>query len=88
MPPPIGPPLSVRENQICALVVMGKTNKTIASELKLSPGTVKDHIGRIFLKLRCDSRTALAVLYLQGASAKPTPAKPSNKPASRRKGRK
>jgi DNA-binding CsgD family transcriptional regulator len=75
----ITPKLSPRENQICALVVQGKPNKVIAAELQISPGTVSELLRRIYLKTACRGRTALAVRWVQGASAdiKPTRAKPT-----------
>jgi DNA-binding CsgD family transcriptional regulator len=65
------PPLSPRETQICALVAVGQSNKKIGEVLKISPGTVKKHLGQIFLKTACHGRTELAVYYVHSA-AKPT----------------
>jgi FixJ family two-component response regulator len=43
--------LSPREREIALLVARGLTNKEVCCELRLSDGTVKQHIHKIFLKL-------------------------------------
>jgi DNA-binding NarL/FixJ family response regulator len=43
--------LSPREREIAVLIAHGLTNKEICSELRLSDGTVKQYIHKIFLKL-------------------------------------
>lgn len=53
-------PLSQREKQIIRLVKIGRTNKDIASELRLSEGTVKEYMNRIFRKILVTNRTELA----------------------------
>jgi DNA-binding CsgD family transcriptional regulator len=72
--------LSQQENQICALVVQGKPNKATAAELKISPGTVSEVLRRIYLKTGCNGRTALAVRWVQGASAHHKPTRANQKP--------
>lgn len=59
------PPLSVRERQVLALVVLGWDNRQIAQELYLSPATVKHHIASIFVKLGVVNRVQAAVLAVQ-----------------------
>ena len=71
------PHLSPREDQVCGLVAKGKTNRAIASALKIAEGTVRTHLLRIFQKFGCHSRTELAVQYVQGAPVKPARAKSS-----------
>jgi FixJ family two-component response regulator len=44
--------LSPREREIALLVARGMTNKQIARELGLTPGTVAQHLHRTFLKLK------------------------------------
>jgi DNA-binding NarL/FixJ family response regulator len=44
--------LSPREREVALLVNRGLSNKQIASELRLSDGTVKQHVHSIFLKLK------------------------------------
>ena len=43
--------LSPREREVALLVARGLTNKEVGCELRLSDGTVKQHIHKIFLKL-------------------------------------
>lgn len=50
--------LTCRQRQLMALVARGMTNKEIASSLRLSEFTVKNHIRRIMTHLRADSRHA------------------------------
>lgn len=54
--------LTRREYEILSLVVMGLTNNEIASRLKLSPFTIKNHISNVFSKLGVSSRVE-AVMY-------------------------
>ena len=50
--------LTCRQRQLMTLVARGMTNKEIASSLRLSEFTVKNHIRRIMAHLRADSRHA------------------------------
>jgi len=54
--------LTVRQEQVVALVAEGLSNREIARELKLSEHTVKKYLFRIFEKLGISSRVEL-VLY-------------------------
>jgi DNA-binding NarL/FixJ family response regulator len=54
--------LTVREREILTQIAMGSTNKTIARELGISPGTVKVHVERVIAKLDVADRTQAAVL--------------------------
>jgi DNA-binding NarL/FixJ family response regulator len=54
--------LTPREEQVVALVAEGLGNRQIASELNLSPHTVKKYLFRIFEKLGVSTRVEL-VLY-------------------------
>ncbi|MHB0769821.1 LuxR C-terminal-related transcriptional regulator [Bradyrhizobium sp. 1.29L] len=56
--------LTPRERQIARLVSEGMSNKEIARELNVSPGTVKVHLYNIFQKLEITNRTVLATLAL------------------------
>src|SRR5262252_11193752 len=47
--------LSLREQQVMALVVSGLLNKQVGSELGISEITVKAHRGRVMLKMKADS---------------------------------
>ena len=53
--------LSLRESQIVQLVQQAKTNKEIAAELQLSPGTAKQYLHNLFRKLGIRNRTELAI---------------------------
>jgi DNA-binding NarL/FixJ family response regulator len=54
--------LSVREQEVLALVAEGQTNKAIASVLYVSPNTVKTHVASLLNKLQADSRAELAAI--------------------------
>ena len=53
------PELSKQENLVRNLIVQGKSNKEIASELFISLSTVKSHITNIYSKLNVTSRRQL-----------------------------
>jgi DNA-binding NarL/FixJ family response regulator len=50
-------PLSHREKQIIALVMLGRTNREIAAKLYLAESTVKTHLSSAFRKLDARSRS-------------------------------
>jgi len=54
--------LSSREMEILRLLAEGKTNKRIAEELIISPGTVKAHTANIYRKLDAVNRTQAIAL--------------------------
>ena len=54
--------LTPRERQVAALIARGETYQRIASELRISSHTVKNHVRHIFDKLDVNSRVELAVL--------------------------
>jgi DNA-binding CsgD family transcriptional regulator len=56
--PPV--PLTVREREVVAMVSAGKTNAEIATELWVTPATVKKHLENVYLKLGVGSRAAAA----------------------------
>lgn len=60
--------LSIRENEIIALVFTGITNKEIADKLFITENTVKKHLNVIFHKLNVSSRTQLVqkLFLMQG----------------------
>jgi PAS domain S-box-containing protein len=53
--------LTLRETDILRLLAGGLTNRQIARHLHLSPGTVRNHLGRVFPKLDAIDRTQAAV---------------------------
>jgi len=53
--------LTTREQEVLRLVVKGKTNQAIATELDISEKTVEKHVGEIFVKLGVTSRVEAAV---------------------------
>ena len=62
---PVSRGLSFRERQIAQLVSRAKLNKEIAFELRLTEGTIKEYLNRIFRKLEVKNRTELAVWALR-----------------------
>ena len=63
--PRLGHDLTPREREVLSLLVTGMTNKEIAEELTLSPGTVRLHVSNILSKLMASNRTEAATLALQ-----------------------
>ena len=57
--------LSPREKEILKLVAEGMPNKLIASDLKISEHTVRNHISNIFQKLQVNNRTEATVLAMK-----------------------
>lgn len=49
--------LTQRETEVVRLIASGKTNKEIASQLRITEGTVKAHLTNLFGKLRAAGRT-------------------------------
>ena len=56
-------PLSRQEQRVLGLVADGRTNKEIASSLKLSDKTVKNYLGTIFQKLHVTRRSQAAAFF-------------------------
>ncbi|GAA3951431.1 response regulator transcription factor [Streptomyces marokkonensis] len=50
--------LTRRETEVLTLVAEGLSNQHIAGRLRLTEGTVKSHLARVYTKLDVDSRTA------------------------------
>lgn len=58
-------PLTNRERQILIRVTDGLTNKQIATELKISEQTIKNHVSAILRKLNANDRAHAAVLAIR-----------------------
>ena len=54
------PELTERELDVLRGLSVGRTNKQIAEDLSLSPGTVRVHVSNILAKLGVENRTAAA----------------------------
>ena len=61
--------LSDREIQVLKLLANGKDNAQIASELVISPKTVKNHISNILMKLQIENRIQAAVYAVRSGIA-------------------
>jgi DNA-binding NarL/FixJ family response regulator len=62
--------LTIREQEVLALVRRGLSNKEIALRMRISFGTVRAHLRNIFRKLDVTSRAGAAVFSLAPALAK------------------
>ena len=60
-----GPGLTARELEVLQLIVKGRSNKQIGSDLSISEATVKTHINSILSKLAVSDRTQAATSALQ-----------------------
>jgi DNA-binding NarL/FixJ family response regulator len=58
-PPILTSDLTAREKAVLALLKLGKMNKIIAFELKISESTVKVHIRNIMRKIKVNNRTEI-----------------------------
>ncbi len=57
--------LSAREREVLDLIVHGKSNKEIASDLGITESTVKCHVSVILMRLNVNDRTQAVVTALQ-----------------------
>ena len=62
--PPVQQPLTLRQQQLTALVAKGLTNKEIAARLNLSEYTVRNHIYRIMKQVDARSRSQAVQMIL------------------------
>ena len=72
IPEPIGigwKKLTSREQEVLMRLARGLSNKIIAFELGISPGTVHVHVSHIMQKLGASNRTELSFLVTSGALA-------------------
>ncbi len=63
-----GPELTVREQEVLALLALGLSNAEIAHELFLSVDTIKTHVRRVFNKLGVNNRTQAAMRVVTAQS--------------------
>jgi DNA-binding NarL/FixJ family response regulator len=63
--------LTPREREVLALIGAGLTNTEIAAELTLGEGTVKTHVGHIFMKLALRDRAAAVVFAFDHGLVQP-----------------
>jgi DNA-binding NarL/FixJ family response regulator len=57
--------LSAREREVLNLIVRGKSNKEIASDLGITESTVKCHVSVVLMRLNVTDRTQAVVTALQ-----------------------
>jgi DNA-binding NarL/FixJ family response regulator len=62
--------LTQREQEVLSYIVQGLTNKEIATQLYLSPDTVKNHVVHIMEKLGAQDRTQAAVFAIRNGLVK------------------
>ena len=60
-----------REREVMEMVVAGRHNREIASDLAISPRTVEIHKSRIMQKLGVGSVAKLVRLSIEGSAAQP-----------------
>jgi DNA-binding CsgD family transcriptional regulator/transcriptional regulator with GAF, ATPase, and Fis domain len=69
-PDPLVQRLTQREQEVLGYIVQGLTNKEIATQLYLSPDTVKNHVVHIMEKLGAQDRTQAAVFAIRNGLVK------------------
>lgn len=55
--------LSPREVEVITLVALGYSDKEIGVTLKITYGTVRNHIDKVVLKLQAQNRTHAVMIY-------------------------
>jgi len=63
--------LSEREQKVLQHLIVGLTNKEIASQLGLTEYSVKEHVKRLMRKMRSTTRAGLVSRVMQGPPAEP-----------------
>jgi DNA-binding NarL/FixJ family response regulator len=69
--------LTARELEILQLVITGKTNKAIASEIYISKKTVEFHLDHIYTKLGIRTRMMVGIWTIQQGMGRETRIMPS-----------
>jgi DNA-binding NarL/FixJ family response regulator len=62
-------PLTERQHEVLEMLSMGLSNKTIASRLSLSVGTVKLHVAAVLRALRARNRLDLVLRHAAALNA-------------------
>ena len=57
--------LTKREHEVFSLLILNKTTRSIAKELKISEKTVRNHISNVIQKLGVNGRAAAVVELLK-----------------------
>ena len=57
--------LSAREREVTRLLLRGLPPKSVCAALRIAPGTVRNHIKHIYIKLDVRSQAALLALFFQ-----------------------
>ncbi len=65
------PNLTPKECEIIRYVIKGKSNREIASSLKIRPSTVNAHLDNIYLKLGCKNRVTASYFALKNGLCLP-----------------
>ena len=65
--------LTAQQMQIATMVAEGRTNKSVANSLFLSPKTIEAHLGHVYRKLDVNNRTELARALLASAPERRRP---------------
>jgi DNA-binding transcriptional ArsR family regulator len=80
--------ITPRDRQVLRLLVQGCSNKEIATQLEISPRTVKQHLRTLFLRAGIKDgrkRVRLATAMFQKEQMKSCPLGPIDKPGSPRR---
>lgn len=65
------PDLSEQDTRLLRLIAKGRTNTEIATDLDLTPATVKTYVSRLFTKINARDRTHAVVLAYESGLARP-----------------
>jgi DNA-binding NarL/FixJ family response regulator len=61
--------ITTREREVLALVAEGLSNKEVAAQLHIEPGTVKTHLAHLLTKLQARDRVQLVILAFRSGLA-------------------